>query len=108
MVLGLQLYRAEKGRRGKGGVDITVFTFLGTSVPSTQVQDKPTLQTRETKYLVWKAESRSPSFFLPRESKDSRGLPLNPEGLIHHLPTTVLEVNASLLRREAWGRERVQ
>lgn len=46
---------------------------------STQVQEKPTIQTAKAKYLVWEAASRSPSFSLPQETKDSGGLSLNPE-----------------------------
>lgn len=53
-------------------------------VNGTQVQEKPTLQTVKAKYLVWEAADRSPSFSLPWQTKDSRELPLNPEGLIHH------------------------
>lgn len=76
----------SRGKERKGFFDIAVFTFMGTSehlclitVNSTQVQEKPTLQTAKAKYLVWEAAGRSPSFSLPPESKDSKGLPLIPK-----------------------------
>lgn len=52
-------------------------------VNSTQVQEKPTLQTAKAKYLVWEAGDRSPSFSLSLETKDSRGRSSIPEGLSH-------------------------
>lgn len=102
MVPVLRLYEAG---RGEEKVHLTLQSSPSWARQSTfdhgeqqQVQEKPTLQTAKAKYLVWEAAGRSPSFSLPQETKDSRGLSLNPEGLIHHPPNySLLDVNVSVM-----------
>lgn len=64
------------------------------TVNSTQVQEKPTLQTAKAKYLVWEAAGRSPIILSAPRKQGQQRTALDPKGLIHHLSTTVLDVNA--------------
>ena len=101
----------SRDRIGKGCFHTAIFTFMGTSehlwswrIAPKSKKNLP-FQTAKAKCLVWEAAGRSPSFSLPQETKDSGGLSLSPEGLIHHPPNyRLLDRNASsCVTSQVWG-----
>lgn len=77
-------------------------------VSNTQVQEKPTLQTAKAKYLVWEAADRKAHHSLClRKPRTAEDCPWILTVWFIALPTTVLDMNASVMPRfSGWGRRR--